>query len=143
MVTRGKKWLLFVNSKVKWQFSSTNQIAWSVTKTFSKKKDAAAFIKQIEGDTELHRQLGRATAIIPMFREWYSIYMSQYSGKDPSAVGRLDWWCGQFGDSPITKIDEFMVDDGLIKLKKRVLTGSTINRYKSTLSAIFIHLERY
>lgn len=114
-----------------------------VTKTFSTKKDATAFIRQVEGNTELHRKLGRATAIIPTFREWCGIYMSQYSGKDPSTVGRLDWWCGQFGDKPITKIDEFLVDECLIKLKKKDLTGSTINRYKSTLSAVFIHFVQH
>jgi integrase len=114
-----------------------------VTKTFSKKKDATEFIKLVEGDTELQRKLGKAVAPIPTFREWCTLYMAQYSGKDNSTAGRLDWWCDQFGDKPITKIDEFMVDDGLIKLKKKDLTGSTINRYKSTLSAIFIYFIQH
>ncbi|MDV6341126.1 site-specific integrase [Nitrosomonas sp. Is24] len=115
----------------------------SITKTFPKKKDAVAFSKQVEGNTELHRKLGKATALIPIFREWCNIYMAQYSGNDPSTAGRLYWWCGEFGDKPVTKIDEFMVDDGLIKLKKRNLTGSTINRYKSTLSAVFIYFVQH
>jgi len=114
-----------------------------LTKTFSKKKDAVAFIKQVEGDSELHRKLGKASALIPSFKEWCNVYMKQYTGKDPSTVGRLNWWCTQFGDMPITKIDEFTVDDCLIKLRKNGRTGSTINRYKSTLSAVFIYFVQH
>ena len=36
-----------------------------------------------------------------------------------------------------------MVDDGLIALSKKGLTGSTINRYKSTLSSVFIYFIRH
>lgn len=115
----------------------------SVTKTFSKKKDANAFVKQVEGDTELQRKLGKAPSIIPVFREWVDTYMEQYSGKDHSTAGRLYWWSDQFGDIPVTKIDEFMVDDALIRLHEKGRTGSTINRYKSTLSAVFIYFIQH
>ena len=114
-----------------------------VTKTFSRKKNATTFIKQVEGDTELQRKLGKAIASIPSFRDWCSIYMAQYSGRDNSTVGRLDWWCDQFGDKSITNVDKFIVDDGLLNLKKKGLTGSTINRYKSTLSAVFIYFIQH
>ena len=63
--------------------------------------------------------------------------MAQYLGKDPSTLGRLNYWITRFGDKQVTQIDEFDVDDGLIELSK-TRTGSTINRYKSTLSAVFI-----
>jgi integrase len=109
-----------------------------VTKTFSKKKDAIAFAKTVEGDSELQRKLGKATSQIPLFRDWCDLYMNQYSCRDPSTTGRLDWWCRYFRDIPVTKIDEYMVDDGLVKLDAKGLSGSTINRYKSTLSAVFI-----
>jgi integrase len=55
----------------------------------------------------------------------------------------------QFGDRPVTAIDEFMVDEGLHRLSRRLgpqgrpLTGSTINRYKSKLSAVFIHFIQH
>ncbi len=114
-----------------------------VTRTFSKKKDATAFVKTVEGDSELQRKLGRATANIPSFKQLCFSYMEQYSGKDQTTVSRLDWWNKQFGDVPVTKIDEFMVDDGLMKLFKKGRTGSTINRYKSTLSAVFIYFIRH
>ena len=124
------------NGKYQVQIRLTN--FQPVSRTFSRYKDALTFIKMIEGDTELLRKLGRASADIPKFRAWCDFYMRQYIGKDPSTIGRLSWWCEQFGDLPVTKIDEFMVDDGLSKLEKKGLTGSTINRYKSTLSALFI-----
>ncbi len=41
------------------------------------------------------------------------------------------------GDQPVTAIDEYIVDDGLIRLSKKGLTGSSIDRYKSKLSAVF------
>ena len=115
----------------------------NITKSFSKKKDAVAFVKIVEGDSELQRKLGKAAPYIPLFRDWCNVYMNQYSGRDPSTAGRLGWWGEQFGEIPITKIDEFMVDDGLLRLKKNARTGSTINRYKSTLSAVFIHFIQH
>ncbi|SFN02251.1 hypothetical protein [Nitrosomonas communis] len=67
--------------------------------------------------------------------------MDQYIGKDPSMAGRLDWWCGQFREKPITKIDEFIVDDSLVKLKKRGLTVqpsiATNQRYQQFLFILF------
>lgn len=109
-----------------------------VAKTFSKKKDALSFVKQVEGDTELHRKLGKAHSFIPTFQSLVDLYMSQYNGRDKGTAGKLDWWCKRFGCYSVIKIDEFMVDDGLVDLKDSGLTGSTINRYKSTLSAVFI-----
>jgi integrase len=114
-----------------------------VTRTFSRKKDASAFAKQVEGDSELLRKLGRATSAIPSFQAWCDVYMQQYSGKDPSTAGRLKWWCERLGSTPVTKIDEFMVDEGLLELNNAGLTGSTINRYKSTLSAVLIYFIQH
>ncbi len=115
-----------------------------LSNTFSKKKDALNFAKQVEGDTELHRKLGKASSNIPTLKSFINdCYIPQYSGKDPSTVGRLKFWCDEFDDLPVTKIDEFMVDDGLIKLSNKGLTGSTINRYKSTLSAVFIYFIKH
>lgn len=115
----------------------------SVTKSFSRKKDALRFIRLVEGDTELQRKLGKAIANIPTFKELCDEYMEQYSGRDHTTVGRLKWWCAEFKNIPVTKIDEFMVDDGLLKLHKKGRTGSTINRYKSSLSALFIYFIQH
>lgn len=114
-----------------------------VFRSFNTRKDALNFVKAVEADTELLRKLGKAPALIPTFSEFVSKYMAQYSGKDPSTVGRLNWWCEQFGNQPLTKIDEFMVDDGLNRLSRSGLTGSTVNRYKSSLSAVFIYFIQH
>ncbi len=117
----------------------------NVTKSFSKKKDALRFIKVVEGDSELQRKLGRATSQIPVFRDWCDSYLNQYSGRDPSTIGRLNWWCDQFGEIPVTKIDEFMVDDGLVKLHAKGLTGSTSVWYRgfsgANARAVVIQLD--
>jgi len=63
-------------------------------------------------------------------------------GRDPSTGERLDWWCKCFGNKLVLQIDEDDVDDGLLQLENR-LTDSTINRYKSTLSAVFIYFIRH
>lgn len=114
-----------------------------VTKSFARKRDATEFAKQVEGDTELQRKLGRATSDIPTFQAWCDTYMSQYNGRDPSTLGRLVYWCARFGDVPVNRIDEFMVDDGLTALSSQGRTGSTVNRYKSTLSAVFIYFIQH
>ena len=113
----------------------------AVTRSFKKKRDAEAFARTVEGDSELARKLGRSSGFVPPFRDWCDAYMAQYRGREPGTPGMLRFWCGQFGDRPVTSIDEFMVDEGLHRLSKRrgrggrSLTGSTINRYKSKLSA--------
>lgn len=115
----------------------------AVTRSFSRKRDADAFARTVESDSELARKLGRAAAYIPTFRQWCDTYMGQYRGREPGTPGMLHWWCMQFGDRPVTAIDEFLVDDGLNQLHQKGLTGSTINRYKSKLSAVFIHFIQH
>lgn len=74
----------------------------NVTKSFPRKKDALAFEKSVEGDTALHRALGKASALIPSFRDLCDSYMEQYTGKDHSTIGRLNWWCDRFGSAPMS-----------------------------------------
>ena len=121
----------------------------AVTPSFSRKRDVEAFARTVEVDSELARKLGRSAGSIPTFRALCDIYMEQYQGREQGTPGMLNWWCGQFGDRPVTAIDEYMVDEGLIEHSKRKgrggrpLTGSTINRYKSKLSAVFICFIRH
>ncbi|OOZ41713.1 tyrosine-type recombinase/integrase, partial [Solemya elarraichensis gill symbiont] len=109
-----------------------------VSRTFSKMKDAKAFIREIEGDSELARKLGAPVRQTLTFQQLKDLYMVQYTGRDPSTDGRLVFWCDQFGNKQVTDIDALDVDDGLLRLARKNYTGSTINRYKSTLSAVFI-----
>jgi integrase len=108
-----------------------------IVRSFSTKKKTQEFARQVEGDSELARKLGAPVIQSLSFKELVDKYMAQYVGKDPSTLGRLNYWITRFGDKQVTQIDEFEVDDGLIELSK-TRTGSTVNRYKSTLSAVFI-----
>ena len=107
------------------------------TRSFSNKTLAKEFAREIEGNSELARKLGALVSHVITFRQLVELYLDQYKGKDPNTLSRLNFWIGQFGDTPVNIIDEFMVDDGLIYLSKKC-SGSTINRYKSHLSAVFI-----
>lgn len=113
-----------------------------VTRSFQTKTKARDFARKIEGNTELARKLGKASKNIPTFQKLADLYMKQYTGRDPSTLGRVTWWCKRFGDKPVTKVDEHMVDDGLIEISKK-RTGSTCNRYKSSLSAVFIYFIQH
>ena len=108
-----------------------------IVRSFSTKKKSQEFARQIEGDSELARKLGVPVTQSLSFNQLVDKYMAQYAGKDPSTIGRLNYWITRFGNKQITQIDEFEVDDGLVELAK-TRTGSTVNRYKSTLSAVFI-----
>ncbi len=113
-----------------------------ITQTFPTKTLATAFQREVEGSVKLQQSLGKPIIEKITFREVVDLYMEQYSGRDPSTLGRLNWWCNQFGDHYMTEISEFMVDDGLIELNENV-TGSTCNRYKSSLSSIFVHFNKH
>ena len=109
----------------------------TITRTFPTKTLAIKFQREVEGDVKLQQALGKPVMQRTTFHEVVDLYMNQYTGRDSSVAGRLNYWCNRFGHIPITDIDELMVDDGLIDLAT-TLTGSTVNRYKSTLSAVFI-----
>ena len=113
-----------------------------IVRTFKRKKDASAFARTVEGDTELARKLGAPVNNILIFKDLIDLYMVQYSGRDNSVGGRLDFWIERFGEKPVTHITEEDVDDGLQFLAE-ARTGSTVNRYKSTLSAVFIFFIRH
>lgn len=108
-----------------------------ITRTFPTKQLATQFAREVEGDLKLQLALGKPIIEKITFFEVVNLYMRQYTGKDPSTGGRLTYWCKQFGTTPIVSVDEHMVDDCLIDLGEH-LTGSIVNRYKSTLSSIFI-----
>ena len=135
--------------------------------TFPTKSKAKLWARTVEEDTALARKLtrdeltpahlitvettsGKHSIAVPMFSDLVDHYMEQYSGRDRGTQGKLDFWIDRFGDKLVTDITEFDVDDGLIELSKlpgrgvnKTLTGSSLNRYKSTLSAVFIWFNRH
>ena len=122
----------------------------AISRTFKTKALATAFGRKVEGDTELARKLGAPTTQCPTVGELVTDYLSEIKLRDPNVGQRLGWWKDQFGaDSKVTDIDEHKVDDGLQALAKRtgkggrLMSGSTINRYKSTLSACLTWFIRH
>ena len=113
-----------------------------IYKTFSTKKMATDFARQVEGDSELQRKLGSPVVSMLLFPEAVSLYLSQITLRDQSAPSRILYWKKLFHDLPVNMIDEFMVDEALHELA-RTRSGSTVNRYKSHLSAIFTFLIRH
>jgi len=113
-----------------------------IYKTFSTKKQATDFARQVEGDSELQRKLGSPVVNVLPFSEAVTLYLSQHKLRDQSAPSRIVYWKQRFNDLPVNLIDEFMVDEALHELAK-TRSGSTVNRYKSHLSAIYIFLIRH
>jgi len=114
----------------------------TISKTFARKRDARAFEVKIESDTELFRNMGVSSEVFVTFESLTDLYIAQYKGRDPSTECRLRYWCVRFGKKVVTQITAEDVDDGLIAKSKKV-TGSTVNRYKSTLSAVFIYFIQH
>jgi len=101
-----------------------------ITSSFSNKTLAKEFARQIEGNSELARKIGMLVTQVITFSQLVDLYLKQHKGKNPNTLSRLKFRVKQFGEKPVTIIDEFMVDDCLIELSKKC-TGSTVNRYKS------------
>lgn len=121
-----------------------------ISRTFKTKALAVAFGRKVEGDTELSRKLGAPTTDCPNFGELVTEYLAAIELRDPNVGQRLGWWKQQFGaETKVTVIDEYKVDDGLQELAKcsgkggRLMSGSTLNRYKSTLSACLTWFIRH
>lgn len=113
-----------------------------ITKSFDTKKNAQAFSRSVEGNTELQRKLGSPSVVSISFTELIKLYSKQYKGRDKSNKGRINHWGECFKDKLVVDIDEFMVDDELILLASR-LTGSSVNRYKASLSSLFIYFIQH
>lgn len=142
----------------RWQVQIRRVGMPDVFDSFTRKKDADAFVREVEGNTELHRKLGKAAAYIPTFEKWVGMFLETYPCRDRDMAGKLWWWAEQFAGVAVTKVDEFMIDDATSKLQRfgrhgdkpvptnsdgkpirriggrKSVTGSTVNRYKSALS---------
>jgi integrase len=128
--------------------------------SFPTKTKAKQWALAVESDTALARKLaigddlslrqaiqveskGRVvTCIIPLFSEWADQYMNTATIADKPAIGRVKYWKQQFTGKLVTDINPEDIDDLLLGLAQ-TRTGSTLNRYKSNLSSIFIAFNRH
>jgi len=90
-----------------YQFQIRLQGLRPIVCSFCTKKKSQEFARQVEGDSELARKLGAPVIHVLTFNDLVDKYMDQYQGKDPSTIGRLNYWITRFGDKLVTQIDEF------------------------------------
>ena len=128
--------------------------------TFPTKTKAKQWIQSVESDTALARKLaygddlslrqavqvetnrGAIHCIVPLFSEWVDEYLNTTAMADTSAICRTKYWKKQFIDKLVTDINSEDIDDALLEIAKN-WTGSTVNRYKSNLSSVFIAFNRH
>lgn len=127
--------------------------------TFPTKAKAKQWAKTVESDTSLARKLaykgdlelrqaiqidtskGSVRCFVPTFSEWIDQYISNTNFKDQSMLGRLNYWKNRFHNKLIVEVEPEDIDDALLELS-RERTGSTLNRYKSNLSSLFIAFNK-
>lgn len=85
-------------------------------------------------------------------------FIGSYEGRDPSLLGRLQFWQGALGHHELTTIDAEMVDAELVKLVERgvvhnirgagvvktgkALSPATLNRYRAALASVIKYAKR-
>lgn len=108
-----------------------------ITKTFPTKTLATQFQRNVEGNEKLQQSLGSVVLSSLRLSKIIELYINQYTGKDPSVIGRLNWWDKLYGTLTLNKFNSMKVREGLKLLQANKCSGSTINRYKSNLSSVF------
>jgi len=128
--------------------------------TFPTKTKAKQWAQSVESDTALARKLaygdditlqqavqvetssGSIRCLIPLFSDWVDEYLTNTPIADKSAIGRIQYWKKRFERKLVTDINPEDIDDTLLKIAQD-RTGSTVNRYKSNLSSVFIAFNRH
>ena len=128
--------------------------------TFPTKAKAKQWAKTVESDTALARKLSvgedltlrRAIQVesngstlrlvIPLFPEWVEEYLGSTEIADKSAVGRIKFWSEKFKEKLVTEVCPEDIDDLLLEIAE-TRTGSTVNRYRSNLSSVFLAFNRH
>lgn len=129
--------------------------------TFPTKTKAKQWAQAVENDTALARKLasggdlsllqavqidthkGAIKVLIPFFVDWTDEYISKTYFGDLSTHGRLKRWKKRFEHKLVTDILPEDIDEFLLELQAEGMTGSTLNRYKSNLSSVFIAFNRH
>jgi integrase len=123
------------------------------SKTFSRKGDAQIWVKRIEADQEMMEALGSRGAGM-RFSQLVDEYMQQWQGRDAvNQSRRAHYWLSTLGHHKLVDISADMIrqqlkefeagkvlrGDGAGKVKtiNRDRSPSTVNRYRTVLSAIF------
>lgn len=135
--------------------------------TFPTKTKAKQWAQSVESDTALARKLsykgdlplehavqidtgkGTLSCVVPTFDSFVDdFYLAVAKQGDASAFGRVSYWRKYFKGILVTDITPEDVDDALLALEVKgpkgfPLSGSSVNRYKSNLSSVFIEFNKH
>lgn len=105
-----------------------------ISKVFTTKKEALAWVREMEGNQDRIDSFPNAEARRRTINDAINWYMAEYTGKDHSLVGRLSWWNDQLGPLMLAAITTARIKDCLRSLRGK--SDSTINRYLAALSSV-------
>lgn len=135
--------------------------------SFPTKAKAKQWAQAVESDTAMARKLaykgdlplehavqidsgkGTLSCVVPTFEAWIDDYYLAVAKKgDASAFGRVRYWRQYFQGVLVTDITPEDVDDALLGLQAKgpqgkPLSGSSVNRYKSNLSSVFVEFNKH
>lgn len=108
------------------------------TKTFREEEHARAWADEVEQDKErleVYAEHGSLNV-----RQAITSYLAQWQGRDPNHKRRLMLWDGWLGTTKLDDVTPVLIRTLLDKYEAtRNVNGSTINRIKSSLSAVFTY----
>jgi integrase len=128
--------------------------------SFPTKTKAKQWAQTIEADTVLARKLScgddlslrqavqiessgvAIKFIVPLFSEWVDEFLPGSPLAGTPAAGMIKVWRKRFGNKLVTDITAEDIDDVLLEIAEK-RTGSTVNRYKSHLSSVFIAFNKH
>ncbi|POG21239.1 site-specific integrase [Aeromonas bestiarum] len=112
-----------------------------VDRSFPRKKDAEQFLAQLIVSDDLADTLTHVTLTGTTIKQAIREYLDQYTGRDDSAIQRLNWWADRLDDKPLGKVTRQHVKAALNTLESEGKAPATLNRYKAALSSVFVYMN--
>jgi len=118
--------------------------------SFRTRKEADAFARTVEGDLGKHARLLGGQLRRHKLSELIDWGMARHAGRDPMVVARAGWWRDHYGERTLDQAADIAAEGRTRLLSEPALQGgatvtptdrkrsaSTVDRYVSTLSALF------
>lgn len=112
-----------------------------ISKTFPTKKAAKEFEARMTVDSDLITSLTDTVLTTYTFAQVAAEYLAQHTGKDQSVYQRIGYWVDLFGPRTINKIRAVDIQTALADMAAKGRAPGTLNRYRTTLSALFEYLK--
>ena len=128
-----------------------------ISRTFTKKSNAIAWARSMEGDADKIDEAPDAEAKKRTLGTAIDAFLLEYVGKDTAIVGNLGWWKDRFGDQPLVSFTDARVAEALrvcaaepirrghgrgkskgktVQVPGQKKAGATVNRYHANLSTV-------